>query len=145
MNPFVRKETPASRNYRFKTANTRNKRSRVFLLPETLEDRRLLAATLDLTAGGALTYNGSAVDNNTTISDTSTSGAGDYVFSDTGETITLTPAAILAGWTGDGTNTVTGPDSSVTSLLVNVDSGNDTVNVQSITDPISVDTGLGVP
>src|SRR4051794_9763740 len=106
MNPFVRKETPASRKYRLKTASTRSKRSRVFLSPETLEDRRLLAATLDITAGGVLTYDGSVVDNNTTISDTSTSGAGNYIFSDTGETITLTPAAILLGWTGNGTNTV---------------------------------------
>ena len=110
MSPFVRKETQASRNHRLSTRKTRVKRSRPFLVAETLEDRLLLAATLDIDAAGVLTYNGSAVDNNTTIDDTSNTGSGNIVISDTAEVISLTPAAIALGWTGDGTNSVTGPD-----------------------------------
>jgi hypothetical protein len=145
MNPFIRKESQASRTHRLKTVTARARRSRPLLWAETLEDRRLLAATLDIAAGGALTYAGSAVGNVSTVSDSSTTGTGNYSFSDTAETITLGPAAIGLGWTGSGINMVTGPDASVNSMFVNVGAGTDTVNILSTTDPISVDTGIGVP
>jgi len=144
MNPFVRKQTQANRKHRTMSAKTRTKRSRAFLWAERLEDRCLLAASLDISALGVLTYLGSAVNNNTSISDSSTSGSGNYTINDTGETITLSAAAIALGWTGSTTHTVTGPDSSVNSMSVDVDGGNNVVNILSTTDPISV-TGSGAP
>jgi hypothetical protein len=137
MNPFYRKENPASRKHRLKTAMIRSKRSRVFLSPDKLEERCLLAASLDITAG-VLTYNGSAVDNNTTIDDTSNTGSGNIVISDTAEVIDLTPAAIALGWTGTGTNTVTGLQSTVTSMVVNGNAGSDVLTVLATVQPIWV-------
>lgn len=62
------------------------------------------SATLDI-VGGVLTYTaGSGTSNVLTISDS----GGNYTFSDSGETITLGGGATGAGWTGSGTNTVTG-------------------------------------
>ena len=103
-------------------------RRRLVLL-EPLEERRLLA-TLDI-ASGTLSYLASPkVANVLTISTTGRSGS--YTFSDSAETITLTPHAIAAGWTGSGTHKVTGPDSSVTSITVDTGSGKDAINVLSV-------------
>ena len=76
------------------------------MLPELLEAQ--LLATLDI-AAGALSYLASPkIANVLTISTTGRSGS--YTFSETAETITLTPRAIAVGWTGSGTHKVTGPD-----------------------------------
>ena len=98
---------------------------------EPLEVRTLLA-TLNI-AGGALSFLSTpGVADNLTIL---TSGpTGKYTFTDLttpATTITLQAGAIAAGWTGSGTNTVTGPDRSVTSIAVDTRDGNDTVAVQS--------------
>ena len=78
---------------------------------ERLEELNLLS-TLDVTAG-SLTYTASAnIDNHLAISLIG-NPATSYSFSDTGETIALTANAMLAGWTGSGTNTVMGPIGSV--------------------------------
>lgn len=125
-----------------------------------------MPSTLDITPGAIgndLTYTASAgIDNNLTISLTGGSPATNYQFTDTGETITLTAGAILAGWTGSGTHTVTGPILSVTnnftvSLLTGADllslngsvsvfgkvhlqSGQDlTLNATTISTPADVD------
>src|SRR3954452_12597524 len=97
-------------------------------LIQALEERRLFAATLDI-IGGVLTYNGSAVNNNLTVSVSSPSGAGTYTFNDTGETITVGATAMGLGALGSGTNTVTVPDGAVNSMLIDVDGGNDSVNL----------------
>ncbi|MDB5324823.1 MAG: alkaline phosphatase, partial [Phycisphaerales bacterium] len=113
-------------------------------LIQALEGRRLFASTLDV-IGGVLTYNGSAVNNNLTVSVSSPSGAGSYTLNDTGETITVTVAAQGLGATGNGTNTVVIPDGAVNSMLIDTDGGNDVVNLSSTTDNISVNTAIGVP
>src|SRR4029077_4559095 len=99
---------------------------------EQLEDRTLLS-TLNLTAApiGVLSYSaGAGISNNLTVS---VSG-GNYTFTDTGETITLGGNAIAAGWTGSGTNTVTGPTSSVLSSSIDLADGTNTLTVASTAD-----------
>ncbi len=109
----------------------RPKRAPSRLRLEPLEDR-LAPATLDVT-GGSLTYTASAgVNNNLTIGIT----GGSYTFTDTGETITLTPNAVNAGWSGSGTNSVSGPVSTVINgFSVNLQDGADTLSVNG---PVSV-------
>ena len=48
----------------------------------------------------------------------STGPGGTDTFTDTDQLITLTAAAMTAGWSGSGTNTVTGPESSVSSMAI---------------------------
>jgi uncharacterized protein (TIGR03118 family) len=95
---------------------------------EPLEDRTLLA-TLDITSGALSFASTTGVADNLTISTTGPSGK--YTFTDPSTTITLTPGALHAGWTGSGTSTVTGPDSSVTSIAVDTKDANDAVIVKS--------------
>src|SRR5205823_3184900 len=59
-----------------------------------------------------------------------------YTFTDTGETISLTANAINAGWSGSGTNSVSGPIAGVTNdFSVDLQDGADTFLVN---DPVSV-------
>ncbi len=106
---------------------------------ELLEDR-ITPSTLDF-VGGVLSYTASSgVVNNFTLS---LSGS-TYTLNDTGETITLTAAAKAAGYTGSGTNTVTGPNSSaLTSITVNLGDLADTANIRSTAKPTLVNTGDG--
>ncbi len=99
------------------------------LFVEQLEELNLLS-TLDIT-GGSLSYAASAgINNALTITLTGGTPATNYTFKDTGEPITLTANAMAAGWTGSGTNTVTGPIASVTTnFAVNLLSGTDQLNV----------------
>ena len=50
-----------------------------------------------------------------------------YTFTDTADTIALTSAAVAAGWTGSGTNAVTGPATGITLLNLNLGDGVDTL------------------
>jgi Domain of unknown function (DUF4214) len=107
---------------------------------ERLEDRTV-PSTLDI-SGGSLTYTASAgIVNNLTIG----LSTGNYSFTDTGETITLTPGALAAGWTGSGTNTVVGPAASVTTnFTVNLLDGDDALEVDgaiSVAGVISLQSG----
>lgn len=109
----------------------------LFALPASL----FAAASLDVTTG-VLSYTGSGLANNLTVF----ISAGTYTFADTGETITLTANAVTAGWSGSGTNTVTGPSAGLTAISINSGSGTDTVKVvDSSAIPISIDTAIGVP
>jgi hypothetical protein len=96
------------------TARSRRQtRRRSGALIEQLEDRTLLSS-LDITSG-VLTYDGSnptPAASRLTVSET----AGVYTFTDLDQTITLGSGAV--GWTGDGTNTVTGPANSLTSIAI---------------------------
>ena len=106
---------------------------------ELLEDR-ITPSTLDF-VGGVLSYTASSgIVNNFTLS---LSGS-TYTLNDTGETITLTDAAKAAGYTGSGTNTVTGPNSSaLTSITVSLGDLADTANIRSTAKPTLVNTGDG--
>src|SRR4029079_3877395 len=53
------------------------------------------------------------------------------------------PGAIAAGWTGNGTNTVTGPSSSVSSIAITTGTLADNVTINGADDPISVNAGFG--
>src|SRR4051812_4483430 len=76
------------------------------LLLEQLEDRTT-PATLDIAPVGLVNYSaGVGVANALPISTDGTN----YPLPATAETITLTPAAVTAGWSGSGTNSVTGPN-----------------------------------
>ncbi len=114
---------------------------------EALEDLTLLS-TLDVT-GGSLDYLASeGVDNNLTISLGGSIQPTSYILSDTGETITLTANAVLAGWTGNGTNTVTGPISSVNfNFTVSLLTGADELNVDgniNVLNNVSLQSGQDI-
>jgi Ca2+-binding RTX toxin-like protein len=110
---------------------TRTRRRDLELFVEQCE-RRTLLSTLDVDAvTGALTFTSvGAVDNDLTVS--STGPAGDYTFADPNETITLGPGALGLGWTGDGTNSVSGPSADVTSIALDMGAGADTLTIQSV-------------
>lgn len=100
---------------------------------------RIAPATLDVVAG-SLTYTGGGIVANDLV--LAVSGL-NYTFTDTAETITLTAAAITAGFTGGGTNTVTGPDAAVDSVLINLGSGADDFTVNGVNDQLAVVDGAG--
>jgi acrosin len=106
---------------------------------ERLEDRTT-PSTLDFT-NGVLSYTASSnVGSNFTLA----FSGGTYTLSDTAETITVTQAAQNAGFTGSGTNTVTGPDStSLTSLQITLGNPADTANIRSLSKPTTLTTGAG--
>ena len=93
----------------------------------------LHASTLDVTSGTLTCLATPAVNNALTIS---ASGA-NYVFHDTGETITLSANAISAGWSGSGSNTVQGPIASVTTDFK--------VNLLDGADALTLSTPVNVP
>src|SRR5262245_27627223 len=75
-------------------------------------------------AGGVVTYlTGTLIDSSVSVSVTN----GNYTLTDAAGVINLSPAAIAAGWSGDGTNSVTGPAAGVTALKLDLSDGNDTV------------------
>ncbi len=103
-------------------------------------EARIAPATLDVTAGGLLTYTaGAGISNSLTLS---IAGA-NYSFNDTGETIALTAAATTAGFTGGSTNTVQGPNTAVTSITVNLGDLGDQFDLQALTDPFTIFDGAG--
>ncbi len=114
-------------------------RRRTPLSFERLEDRTT-PSTLDF-GGGVLSYTASTnVGSNFTLS----YSGGTYTLSDSAETITVTAAAQAAGFTGSGTNTVTGPDgASLTSLQITLGNLADTANVRSLSKPTALTTGAG--
>ncbi len=110
---------------------------------DLLEERTLLSTiTLDI-AGGALSYAETGTPGSGSVLTVSTTGkAGSYTFSESTQPITLGPGAVLAGWTGSGTDTVTGPDSSVTSIAI-TKLGQDNINIESVDASTVVDAGSG--
>jgi hypothetical protein len=91
-------------------------------------------STLDVSSGQAIFSAGLNQVNNVTLS---VSG-GTYSINDTLQTITLTANAVSAGWSGSGTNTVTGPDSATNSLLIAMGTGADTFTLNGVNDPLTV-------
>jgi hypothetical protein len=103
--------------------------------------------TIDNTAH-TLVYSASAgVNNNLSLTGNATS----YTFNDSAETITL--AGDTAGWSGSGTNTVTGPSAGYTSIAVNLGDGADAFTLGTVigapslnflqASTLSVDVGSG--
>lgn len=102
-------------------------------------EARIAPATLDVT-GGALTYTAAnGVANALTLA---ISGA-NYSLNDTGETIALTAAATTAGFTGGGSNTVTGPNTAVSSFNILLGDQDDSFTINGLTDPLTANAGSG--
>ncbi len=99
---------------------------------EQLESR-LTPASLSL-AGGVLSFIGDAGADNVTLA---VSG-GVYSLKDTSTTITLGSGAVAAGWRGNNTSTVSGPETSVDSIEIHVGTGANVVNVKSVHDPLFI-------
>jgi hypothetical protein len=96
-------------------------------------------AVLAIDAATALSYTASnGIADNLTVSLSN----GVYSFNDTGEVIFVTGAG-SAGWSGSGTNTVSGPQASVASISIDLVNGTDTVNVLSIANPTTVTESAG--
>ncbi len=106
---------------------------------EALESRTLLS-TLSFPSAGSLDYVGAAA----TASDLTVSTDGtNYTFTDADQLITLDPTAIAAGWTGSGTNTVTGPNISVTGITISTSTADDTISIDSVDASTFIDSGAG--
>src|SRR5690348_8906525 len=92
---------------------------------EVLEDRTL-PSTLAFPTAGHLQYSGTAaVASDLTISTDGTN----YTIHDAVQTITLDPSA--TGWSNIDPNTVTGPNSSITTISIGTSTADDTVSIQS--------------
>ncbi len=100
-------------------------------------ETRIAPATLNL-AGGVLTYTAAA--GFTNVLTLNVSGA-NYTFGDTGETITLNTAATNAGFSGSGTNNISGPTSAVSSISILLGSGTDVFNLNGLVDPLTMIDG----
>ena len=85
---------------------------KVRLGAEILEDR-FAPAAFNIVSGAAV-YNGDAGDNAVTVG--LNGGSSTYQITDADATITLGVNATSLGWSGSGTNTITGPQGSVSSL-----------------------------
>lgn len=105
---------------------------------EELEPRHAPAA-LDV-AGGSLTVTdvGPVYEPNSL---TVAVAAGVYSLNDSLAVIGLGDGAVAAGWKGDGTHTVSGPESSVGSITVGVGGGTNAVNLRSLHHPTAVGGG----
>ena len=124
---------------KFRSPSRRAKKTPHHSAIEPLESR-IAPATLNVTGAGALTYNaGAGIANVLTLS---IAGA-NYSFNDTGETIVLTATAVAAGFTGGGTNTVLGPNTAATSILISLGDQSDQFTIAGATDPIQVNDGAG--
>ncbi|MBX7106065.1 MAG: autotransporter-associated beta strand repeat-containing protein [Gemmataceae bacterium] len=93
--------------------------------------------TLDLVSGQLSYSAGFGLANNLTIS----LATGVYTLNDTAGPITLSPAAQLAGWSGSGTNTVTGPAASLSEFLINTGSANDSITLAGLDKRFSLTGG----
>ncbi len=80
-------------------------------------------SVLDVTNSVVAYQSIDSVANNVTV----TQSGGNYTLTDSATLISLTANAMAAGWTGDGTNTVTGPVAGVTGLTLGLSDGADTV------------------
>ena len=104
-----------------------------------LEDRRLLAAQITLTAANEILYQASNSDNSLTLDIV----AGNYLFSDPTEVINVTiqPGSTLAAINA-GTNDVTIVNALLTtSIDIHMGGGSDFVTVRSIDSPTVIDGG----
>jgi autotransporter-associated beta strand protein len=81
---------------------------------------------VDVSGGGSVLSYQTGAGFNSSLSVSVTGG--NYTITDTAGPITLSAASIAAGWTGDGTTSVTGPAAAVTSLNINLSDGTDTIN-----------------
>lgn len=100
---------------------------------EQLEGRDT-PATLDVGAGGELSFLGSDGPNTVTQSFSGTS----LVFNDASDLITVTPAAYAKGWRGGGTHTVAGPRAGLVSAAVDLGLGANVFNLRQTGVPETV-------
>jgi hypothetical protein len=83
----------------------------------------VLPTVLDVSNGQVQYSSGAGINNNLSVA----LAGGVYTFTDPATTIGLTSGAVAAGWTGNGTHTVSGPAAGVVGLAALLGDGNDTV------------------
>lgn len=104
---------------------------------ETLE-QRTMPATLVIDVGGNLVYTATAGKlNNVALVES----GGNYVLSDSAETITVSGPGSTA-WSGSGSKSVTGPTSSIASLVIRLGDQNDTASILNL-DVATIEGGAG--
>ena len=114
------------------TAGGTNGNDIVVTLSQILTHNRLALV------GGQLIYGGGASLNNQLTVDLAT---GMYTFTDPSGPIDLSPELIAALWTGDGTSSVSGPASAVTNVVINSSDGNDSITLDNLANPFTIDGG----
>jgi hypothetical protein len=92
-------------------------------------------AILDIMAG-ALSFIESDPNENNSL--TVAVSGGVYSFKDTASLINLGAGAINAGWRGNNSNTVSGPEASVNSINIDAGSGINVINIKSSHDPLTI-------
>ena len=110
-------------------------RNRIRPVIEILEDRTVLSS-INI-SNGNLFY----LANSSGLTVSTTGPGGTYTFADN-QPINLFPGAISAGWTVNG-DTATGPDNSVSSIQLTTNETVDTITIQSVDAPTSIDSGAG--
>ncbi len=114
-------------------------RNRKPALELQLLECRTVPATLDVSSGIMSFAAGTGIDEALSVSLTKST----YTVTDSSETISLSQAALSAGWTGNGTNTVSGPSSGITLLNLNLANGMDSFGtIEAGSDNVAV-TGTG--
>lgn len=98
------------------------------------------AATLDVDGSGKAIF---AAKSGTSNSVTVSLAAGTYSIEDPADVIILTPNAISKGWSGSGTNKVSGPDANTSALSLNLGDGTDSFTLLGAADPLEVQTAAG--
>lgn len=93
-----------------------------------VENLAVLSPNFDITAGALSFVGRPLIANAVTVSMTGDT----YTITDAAEPIVLTAAAIAAGWTGDDTNTVSGPASGIAHLTIDTADGDDTVTLNGV-------------
>jgi hypothetical protein len=106
--------------YRFSVATNGGDGNDIVLTLSAILPPRLLDVS-----GGTVSYQtGANIDSGVSVG----LSGGNYTLTDTSGSISLSAAAIAAGWTGDGTSSVTGPTAGVTAINFDLSDGADTLN-----------------
>lgn len=105
---------------------------------EQLSDR-IVPAVVDV-VGGVMSFIDSGSENNNL---TVAVGAGVYSLNDSLTNITLTQAALDAGYKGSGTKTISGPASAIDGITISLGGGTNVANIRSVNDPLTINGDSG--
>jgi hypothetical protein len=90
----------------------------------TVSDINPASALVDVSGGTVTYFSNVNINNNVTL----TRSAGVFSLTEAAGNITLSSAAITAGWTGNNTHTVTAPTAGITGLVMGLSDGTDTIS-----------------
>ncbi|MDX1965173.1 MAG: Ig-like domain-containing protein [Pirellulales bacterium] len=126
-------------SFTFQITDSANATSNIATITVTINPNTTLAPNLDFD-NGLITFTGRAGVANTLSLALINAGA-EYQLTDNAQVIILTNAAMAAGWTGGGTNTVTGPAGTVASLTIATGDNPDTVTLGPLGHGLTVTGG----